>query len=64
MILVHVKSIHDWTTISHDKRSPVHEGEVPPRYNTEISPVERRKTARIAIIRIFNNFFFAVIRIK
>lgn len=58
--IISVSRVHVSTIISHDKTSPVH-GVLPPRYNTEISPVERRKIARIIIIKTFNNFFFAVI---
>jgi len=62
---IHVATIHVCWAITHDKRSPVHDVPlVHPRYNTEISPVERRKTAKIIIIKNFNTFFLPVMIAK
>ena len=62
--IVHVLLVfHD--KVVHDNTSPVHVVFlVHPRYNTEISPVERRKIAKITIIKNFNTFFLAVMTIK
>ena len=62
--------VHVWLLVFHDKifhdnTPPVHVVFlVHPRYNTEISHVERRKIAKITIIKNFNTFFLAVIVIK
>jgi hypothetical protein len=65
VVSVHVCAIISHVNISPDKTSPVPEVFLaPPRYNTEISPVERRKTARIRIINTFKIFFLAVMIIS
>ena len=62
--MIHVSMIHVCRVTFHDKRSPVHDVPFHPRYNTEISPVERRKTAKIIIIKNFNTFFLPVMIAK
>jgi hypothetical protein len=52
--------IHD-STIVHESTSHVQEVFLPPRYNTEMSPVERRKTARIKMIKTFKILFLVPI---
>ena len=62
--------IHVWLLLFHDNISHDNISQVPtvfllpPRYKTEISHVERRKIAKIIIIKNFNTFFLVVMTIK